>query len=154
MLALATAFWLMSSATGGAVPGPPPGGPAVSGAPAPAAMVRELQDALVQAVQRFQARDAAGVLGYVSDQYRTGPFTKAGVRQQLIAIYSIYDTVQARIRIDEVQTVDGSAWVYSTGEVSGRLPLVGVWVVFLSWQHELEVARREAGGWRLFGYQQ
>jgi len=53
-----------------------------------------------------------------------------------------------------VQMVDGLAWVYSTGEVSGRLPLVGTWVVFLSWQHELEVARREAGGWRLFGYQQ
>ena len=154
MLALATAFWLMSGATGGALPESAPGGPAVSGAPAPAAVVREIQAALAQAIQRFEARDAAGVLGYISAQYRTGPFTKAGVRQQLIATYSIYDTVQARVRIDEVQMVDGNAWVYSTGEVSGRLPLVGAWVVFLSWQHELEVARREAGGWRLFGYQQ
>ena len=130
-----------------------PGGPPVSGALASVAVVRELQSALVQAIQRFEARDMGGVLGHVSEQYRTGPFTKAGVRQQLIAIYSIYDTVQARIRIEEVQMVDGNAWVYSTGEVSGRLPLVGA-VVFMSWQRELEVARREAGGWRLFGYQQ
>ena len=154
MLALAIAFWLMSNATGGALRESGPGGPLVPGAPAPAAVVRELQAALAQTVQRFEARDTAGVLGYVSEQYRTGSFTKAGVRQQLIAIYSIYDTVHARIRIDEVQMVDGNVWVYSTGEVSGRLPLVGAWVVFMSWQHELEVARREAGGWRLFGYQQ
>ena len=135
------------------MPGSPPRGHAVSGASAPAAVVREIQAALAQAIQRFEARDVGGALGYVSEQYRTGPFTKAGVRQQLIAIYSIYDTVQARIRIEEVQMVDGNAWVYSTGEVSGRLPLVGA-VVFMSWQRELEVARREAGGWRLFGYQQ
>jgi len=127
---------------------------AQQGVTAPAQVVGELQAALAKATQRFEARDVAGVLASVSDQYRTGPFTKAGIREQLIAIYSIYDAVRARVRIDEVQMVDGLAWVYSTGEVSGRLPLVGTWVVFLSWQHELEVARREAGGWRLFGYQQ
>ena len=127
---------------------------AQQGVTAPAQVVGELQAALAKATQRFEARDVAGVLASVSDQYRTGPFTKPGIREQLIAIYSIYDAVRARVRIDEVQMVDGHAWVYSTGEVSGRLPLVGTWVVFLSWQHELEVARREAGGWRLFGYQQ
>jgi hypothetical protein len=46
------------------------------------------------------------------------------------------------------------AWVYSTGEVSGRLRWVGGSVPVLSWQRELEVARRENGRWRLFGYQQ
>jgi signal transduction histidine kinase len=35
------------------------------------------------------------------------------------------------------------AWVYSTGEVSGRLRVLGTWIVFLSWQHELEVANAE-----------
>jgi hypothetical protein len=44
--------------------------------------------------------------------------------------------------------------VYSTGEVSGRLRLLGTPMVFLSWERELEVVRREGGAWRLFGYQQ
>ncbi len=127
---------------------------AQQGVAAPAQVVGDLQAALAQAARRFEARDVGGVLAHVSDQYRTGPLTKPGLREQLIAIYSVYDAVRARIRIDEVQMVDGHAWVYSTGEVSGQLPLVGTWVVFLSWQHQLEVARREAGGWRLFGYQQ
>lgn len=156
-LALATVVWLVSSPTAAAELGAAQGGSAGTSAPgvtAPAEMVRELQAALAQAVQRFEARDVAGVLSYVSDQYRTGPLTKAGIREELIAIYSLYDLVRARIRIDEVRMVDGRAWVYSTGEVSGRLLWVGTWVAFLSWEHELEVARREAGGWRLFGYQQ
>ena len=145
---LAAALGLVSGPAGG------PARAAQEGVTAPAQVVAELQAVLAKATQRFEARDVAGVLASVSDQYRTGPFTKPGIREQLIAIYSIYDAVRARVRIDEVQMVDGHAWVYSTGEVSGRLPLVGTWVVFLSWQHELEVARREAGGWRLFGYQQ
>ena len=145
---LATALWLVSgSAVGAALA-------AQQGVTAPAQVVGELQAALAKATQRFEARDVAGVLASISDQYRTGPFTKPAIREQLIAIYGIYDAVRARVRIDEVQMVEGHAWVYSTGEVSGRLPLVGTWVVFLSWQRELEVARREAGGWRLFGYQQ
>ena len=144
----ATALWLVSGPSDGAALA------AQQGVTAPAQVVGELQAVLAQATQRFEARDVAGVLASISDQYRTGPFTKAGIREQLIAIYGIYDAVRARVRIDEVQLVEGHAWVYSTGEVSGRLPLVGTWVVFLSWQHELEVARREAGGWRLFGYQQ
>jgi hypothetical protein len=130
------------------------GGSDVPGTSAPAEVVGELRAALAQAGQRFEARDVGGVLAYVSDQYRTGPFTKSGIREQLVAIYSIYDAVKARIRIDQVQMVEGHAWVYSTGEISGQLPMVGTWVVFLSWQHELEVARREGGGWRLYGYQQ
>ena len=123
------------------------------GVPAPASVVRELETALSRAVERFQARDVNGVLGYVSDQYRTGPFTKAGLREQLAALYGLYDAVQAKIRVDSVRMVNGTAWVYTTGEISGRLSLLGTWVTFLSWRHELEVARREAPGWRLYGYQ-
>jgi len=134
--------------TGGAAP------PEQPGVAAPAPVVQELRAALDGAVQRFEARSVPGVLAYVSDQYRTGPFTKPGLRQELSAVYSIYDAVQARVRIDEVRLVGEHAWVYSTGEILGRLPLVGAWVRFLAWEHELEVARREAGGWRLFGYQQ
>jgi hypothetical protein len=128
--------------------------PAAAAVIAPAETVRVLQATLGQAVQRFEAQDMSGVLAYVSDQYRTGPFTKPAMREQLIAFYSIYDAVSARIRIDEVRMVGEHAWVYSTGEVSGRLRFLGTWIVFLSWQHELEVARQEPGGWRLFGYQQ
>jgi hypothetical protein len=148
LLILAVASWPVSGlATGSALA-------AQQGVAAPAQVSKELQAALAQAAERFEARDVAGVLTWVSDRYRTGALTKSGLREQLIAIYSIYDAVSARIRIDEVRMVDGHAWVYSTGEVSGQLPLVGTWVVFLSWQHELEVARREAAQWRLFGYQQ
>jgi hypothetical protein len=50
-----------------------------------------------------------------------------------------------------VRMVDGAAWVYSTGEVSGRLRGLGVWTTALSWVREPEVARREGGSWRLTG---
>jgi len=123
------------------------------GVPAPAAVVRELETALARAIERFQARDVDGVLGYVSDQYRTGPFTKAGLREQLVALFSVYDAVQAKIHIDSVRMVNETAWVYTTGEISGRLSLIATWVRLFSWRRELEVARREAQGWRLYGYQ-
>ena len=124
------------------------------GAPAPAGVVREVEAGLAQAVQRFEARDVAGVLAQVSEQYRTGPLTKAGIREQLLTTYALYDSVKANVRIDEVRMVGEHAWVYSTGEVSGRLRLLGTPMVFLSWERELEVVRREGGAWRLFGYQQ
>jgi hypothetical protein len=127
---------------------PPPG------TAAPPALVNELRAALGRAIQRFEARDLQGVLGHISEQYRTGPFTKPRVRQELIAIYSVYDRVRAQVQIDEVRLVGEHAWVYSTGEILGQLPLLGTWVRFLAWERELEVARREPGGWRLFGYQQ
>jgi len=132
------------------------GGPvnaADEGVPAPSPVVRELETALARAVERFQARDVDGVLGYVSDQYRTGPFTKGGLREQLVALFSVYDAVQAKIRIDSVRMVNGTAWVYTTGEISGRLSLISTWVRLFSWRRELEVTRREAQGWRLYGYQ-
>lgn len=124
------------------------------GAAAPAGVVREVEAGLAQAVQRFEARDAAGVLAQVSEQYRTGPLTKAAIREQLLATYGLYDSVKATVRVDEVRMVGEHAWVYSTGEVSGRLRLLGTPIVFLSWERELEVVRRERGAWRLFGYQQ
>lgn len=124
------------------------------GTAAPAKTVTELRAALAQAIQRFEGQDAPGVLALVSDQYRTGPLTKPALREQLTAIFGLYDAVTARVTIDEVRIVGDHAWVYSTGEVSGRVRFVGRWIVFLSWTRELEVARREAGGWRLFGYQQ
>jgi len=67
-------------------------------------------------------------------------------------MFALYEALRARVTIDNVQVVDGAVWVYTSGEVSGRLPLVG-WVTVLTWQNEPEVARREDGGWRLFGFQ-
>ena len=58
------------------------------------------------------------------------------------------------MRIDDVRMVGEHAWVYSTGEVTGRLRWLGGSVPVLSWQRELEVARRENGRWRLYGDQQ
>jgi hypothetical protein len=148
----ATVCWLVAfcllDRVSGAAPGAPPG------AAAPAGVVRDVEAGLAKAVQRFEARDVAGVLAQVSEQYRTGPITKAVIRDQLLATYGLYDSVRAKVRIDEVRMVGEHAWVYSTGEVSGRLRLLGTPMVFLSWARELEVVRREGGAWRLFGYQQ
>jgi hypothetical protein len=124
------------------------------GTPAPQQVVMEIQQSLDAAVRRFDAMDGAGVLAHVSEQYRTGPLTKAGLAEQLRAIFAIHDQVQARIRIDEVRMVGEHAWVYSTGDVTGRLRFLGGSIPVLSWERELEVARRENGRWRLFGYQQ
>lgn len=120
--------------------------------PAPPATIGELGALVEQARTRFVARDSAGVLAYVADNYRSAGITKSGLRDQLLALYTLYDQVQARVRVDQVQIVDGDAWVYTTGEVNGRLPVVG-WVTVLSWQQEPEVARRLAAGWRLIGFQ-
>jgi hypothetical protein len=121
------------------------------GTPAPAATVSELQQTLAAASGRFQAMDTAGVLAYVSDRYRNGPITKASVRDNLLAMFALYDTVRAQVRLDEVRVVNGAAWVYSTGEITGRLRGLGVWTTVLSWEREPEVARREGAAWRLEG---
>ncbi len=122
--------------------------------PAPRKVMLELEQALAHAIERFQALDEAGVLGHVSDLYRTDPLTKAAIREQLRAMFALYDTLRAQVRIDEARTAGERAWVYSTGEVSGRLRWLGTWTPILSWQHEPEVAQREQGVWRLYGYQQ
>ena len=127
---------------------------ALPGSPAPAHVVAEIRLALDAAISRFAAMDEAGVMTYVSPQYRTGTLTKAGIAEQMRAVFAIHDQVSARVRIDDVRMVGELAWVYSTGEVTGRLRWVGGSVPVLSWQRELEVARRENGRWRLFGYQQ
>lgn len=124
------------------------------GSPAPQHVVAELQQSLDAAVSRFDAMDGAGVLAHVSEQYRTGPLTKAALAEQLRAIFAIHDQVRARVRIDEVRLVGELAWVYSTGDVTGRLRYLGGSIPVISWERELEVARRENGRWRLFGYQQ
>jgi hypothetical protein len=124
------------------------------GNPAPARVVSEIQQELDDAVRRFQAMDAPGVLAHVSEQYRTGPLTKRVLAEQLQALFAVHDAVQAKVRIDDVRMVGEQAWVYSTGDVTGRVRWLGSSVPVLSWQRELEVARREGGRWRLFGYQQ
>jgi len=121
------------------------------GEPAPAPVTRELQQALAAATARFHALDAAGVLVHVSEQYRNGPFAKPALREHLLAMFTLYDTVRARIRMDEIRLVDGAAWVYSTGEISGRLRGIGVWTSALAWEREPDVARKENGVWRLVG---
>jgi hypothetical protein len=117
-------------------------------------VVEELRSTLARAIQRFEARDLEGVLAHVSDEYWTGPFTKRTVRAQLAALYQVHQQVRARVRLEEVRLVNGLAWVYSTGDVAGQMAYVGQWLGLLAWERELEIARREAGGWRLYGYQQ
>jgi hypothetical protein len=134
-----------------AAPRPPVARP---GTAAPAPVVEELRAALNRAIQRFDARDTDGVLAQVSEAYRTGPLTKPTLRSQLGAMFLIYDTMRARVVIDEVRLVGEHAWVWSSGEALGRLPFVGQWMTVLSWQRELEIARRESGAWRLYGYQE
>ena len=130
------------------------GATGLPGIPAPRAVVLELQQALAHAIERFQALDEAGVLRHVSDRYRSDPLTKPAIREQLRVMFAVYDTLQARVRIDEARMAGDQAWVYSTGEISGRLRWLGTWTSILSWQREPEVAQREQGVWRLYGYQQ
>jgi hypothetical protein len=132
-----------------------------SGAAAPAPgelaspeVVAQLQQALAQAVDRFQRMDVEGVLANVSDRYRTGPLTKPVLREQLRAMFAANDAVRAAVRIDEVRLIDGRAWVYSTGQVTGRVRWLGTPVTLLAWERAPEVAWREGGRWRLIGDQQ
>jgi len=127
---------------------------AVPGSSAPAQVVSEIQQTLDAALSRFHAMDEAGLLALVSAQYRTDTLTKAGIADQLRAVFTLHDQVRARVRIDDVRMVGEHAWVYSTGQVTGRLRVVGSWILVASWERELEVARREDGRWRLYGYQQ
>jgi hypothetical protein len=121
-------------------------------APAPPGLVAELRPIVESARQRFEARDAGGVLANVSDQYRSAGMTKAGLREQLFSMFTLYDAMRVRLTIDRVQLVDGAVWVYTSGEVTGHLRFLG-WMTVLTWQNEPEVARRESAGWRLFGFQ-
>ena len=120
--------------------------------PAPPGTAEELSAVVEQARLRFVAKDAAGVLAHLADNYRSGGLTKPDVRQQLLALYSLYEQLRARVQLDHVEMVDGDVWFYTTGEVTGRLPLVG-WVTVLSWQREPEVARRQGQVWRVVGFQ-
>src|SRR5919201_122780 len=99
--------------------------------PAPPGTAAELGAVVEQARLRFVAKDTAGVLAYLADNYRSGGLTKPDVRQQLLALYSLYEELRARVQVNHVEMVDGDVWFYTTGEVTGRLPLVG-WVTVLS----------------------
>jgi integrase len=138
---------VLAGATAPAAPAPP-----LRATPAPPELVAELYPIIERARQRFEARDASGVLANVSEQYRSGGLTKAGLRDQLLSMFAIYDAMRVRLTIERVQLVDGAVWIYTSGEVSGSLRFVG-WMTVLSWQNEPEVARREGAGWRLFGFQ-
>jgi hypothetical protein len=120
--------------------------------PAPPELITELRPIVERARQRFEARDAGGVLANVSEQYRSAGMTKAALREQLLSMFALYDTMRVRLTVDRVQLVEGAVWVYTTGEVSGHLRLLG-WMTVLTWQNEPEVARREGVAWRLFGFQ-
>jgi hypothetical protein len=131
---------------GAAVPAP------IVTTPAPPQVTAELQSAVERARLRFEARDLAGVTAGISEQYRSSGLTKAAVRDQLAAMFALYPELRAHVRVDRVEMVNERAWIFTTGEVTGRLPFLG-WVTVLTWQAEPEVARREPGGWRLFGFQ-
>ena len=148
-----------------AAPAPGPAAPAPRTAPAPApdprpgtpappAVVEEIRAELAHAVERFQARDAEGVLRHISEEYWTGPLGKRAIRAQLLTLLQVHQQVRARVTLDEVRLVGQHAWVWTSGEITGQLAVVGTWVQLFVWERELEVARREQGVWRLYGYQQ
>ena len=143
LLLLVLLLWMLTSGTTAA--------PRVA-TPAPPGTAEELTALVERARLRFVAKDAAGVLAYLADSYRSGGVTKADVRQQLLTLYSLYEVLRARVQVNHVEMVDGDAWLYTTGEVTGRLPVMG-WVTVLSWQREPEVARRQGDAWRLVGFQ-
>jgi hypothetical protein len=117
-------------------------------------VVEEIRATIARAVERFEARDAEGVLAHVSEEYWTGPLGKPVVRAQLLTVLQIHQQIRAHVELDEVRLVGAHAWVWTTGDVAGQLAMVGQWVRLFVWERELEVARREQGVWRLYGYQQ
>jgi hypothetical protein len=146
-----------------AAPGPAPPAPRTApapaqdprpGVPAPPGVVEEIRAELAHAVERFQARDAEGVLRHISEEYWTGPLGKRAIRAQLLTLLQVHQQVRARVTLDEVRLVGQHAWVWTSGEITGQLAVVGTWVQLFVWERELEVARREQGVWRLYGYQQ
>ena len=104
------------------------------------------------------------MLANVSDQYRSAGMTKAALREQLLAMFTLYDAMRVRLTIDRVQLVEGAVWVYTIGEVTGRLGFMG-WMRVLAWQNEpsgtsaaedsnaTNRPSAESAGWRLFGFQ-
>ncbi len=143
-----------------AVPAAPPVAPATPaadprpGTPAPQTVVEEIRATIARAVERFEAGDVEGVLAHVSEEYWTGPLGKRAVRTQILTILQVHQQVRARVQLDEVRLVGAHAWVWTTGEMTGQLAMVGQWMRLFVWERELEVARREQGVWRLYGYQQ
>jgi hypothetical protein len=117
-------------------------------------VVQEIRATMARAIERFEARDLDGVLALVSEEYWTGPFVKRTVRAQLLTLFQVHQQLRARVQLDEVRLVGPHAWVWTTGDVSGQLAVVGQWVRLFVWERELEIARREEGTWRLYGYQQ
>ena len=88
-----------------------------------------------------KAMPVIGVLNTGSPSPSSAPFMDA-FRQGL-----------SEVQIDEARAVGEDVWVYSTGEVSGRVRGLGMWMPIYSWKREPEVARRERGVWRLYGDQ-
>lgn len=147
VLAIVLAAITLARAQAPSSPGPPP----APGQPASPQVVADLLRALAYGVQRLQAMDAEGVLAQISERYRSGPLTKHVARQQLRAIFAAHDAVWARIRIDQVVMVGDRAWVYSTGEVVGRVRFLGTHVTLYAWERQPEVAYIEEGRWKLIG---
>ena len=148
--ALSVLIVIAAGLPGGAGAQPPPA-PRMA-VPAAPEVAGELGRLVAAARERFEARDAGGVLAYVSEQYRSAGLTKAAVRQQLLAMFALYEELRAHVTVERVDVVDGATWVYTTGEISGRLPMMG-WVSVLAWEREPEVVRREGARWRLVGFQ-
>src|SRR5207248_8943955 len=86
--ALVVVLLLLVSAVDGTPAQAPP--PALVAVPAAPAVVAEVSGLVETARQRFEARDAGGVLAFVSEQYRSGGLTKSAVRQQLLAMLGLY----------------------------------------------------------------
>ena len=128
-------------------------GAQLPGEPAPPDVRAVIESTMRKVIARVEARDLGGALGHVSEQYRTEDVTKAGLRQQLAALFSVYDAVRVELQIDEVRTAGDTAWIWTTGLLSGRLPVIGAWVPAFSWERQPEVARRENAAWRLYGLQ-
>src|SRR2546427_10224276 len=85
---------------GGMLATPAPGVPGARAAPPE--LVNELRPVVEHARQRFEARDATGVLAHVSEQYRSGGLTKADLGQHTLAQCSLVPGLRARVTLDDV----------------------------------------------------
>ena len=121
--------------------------------PRPPTWCARLETEVTAAARQLERRDTDGVLRHVSEQYRTGPFTKPALRSQIQTMFSLYDAMKVQVRIDTVRMVGDHAWVYSSGELTGHFTWLDRWVSVLSWQRELEVFVARTASGDCFGYQ-
>lgn len=113
----------------------------------------QIKEGIALGIRLFETKDLEGVMALVSDQYRTDWMTKGHIRAQIQGIFTLWENLRVELRIHEIRMTGKLAVITVSGEVTGSPRYIPRGFTVLSWDREWEVARLEAGGWRLYGTQ-